>query len=98
MALKIRQMSNDFGNNAQNASSGDNCTWDVSGKNSVVASIGYKDMVKSTIGTWVTLAEYKEANGIYECINVVSKKIDGIILKENVYYTLIDGVFVEIKE
>ena len=60
----------------------------------MVASIGKKDKVKAIIGTWVTLAEYNY-NGI--CINVVTQKIDGIILKENVFYTLINGIFTEIE-
>ena len=84
------------GYNSQNASSGDYTEWVVTGNKNVVASIGYKDKVKAVIGTWVTLAQYIYVNEKYEIDLVVSKKIDGIDLKENVFYTLIDGKFTEI--
>jgi hypothetical protein len=86
------------GNYSQNASSGDRTTWEISGKNNVVASIGYRDKVKAVIGTWVTLAEYEENEGdIWFVKTVVSKQIDGKILKENVYYSLINGEFTEVE-
>jgi hypothetical protein len=85
------------GDNSKNASSGDYSIWEITGLRNVVASIGYKDKVKGIIGTWVTLAEYvKNENNILCCNNVVSQKIDGVILKENVYYSLINGVFTEV--
>ena len=82
------------GNYSKNASSGDNTIWDITGDNSIVASIGKGDKVKASLGTWVTLAEYNEDNSVK---TVVSKRIDGKTLKEDVYYTLVDGKFTEIK-
>jgi hypothetical protein len=85
------------GDHAQNASSGYNAQWNITGKNNVVASIGFKDKVMACVGTWVTLAEYAESiEGTFECINVVSKIIDGEILKDGVYYSLINGEFTEV--
>jgi len=82
------------GHSAQNASSGDSATEIVSGKNSVVAAIGYKSKIKATTGTWITLAEYDD-EGIVKLVK--SAQIDGKILKENVFYQLIDGEFTEVE-
>ena len=79
---------------AQNASSGDYAQNTVTGKNSVDANIGRNSRTKAVIGTWVTLAEYDD-KGI--CIFVSSKKIDGKRLKENVFYTLKNKKFTEVK-
>jgi hypothetical protein len=84
------------GDYARNASSGDYAQWTITGNKNVVASIGYKDKVKGVIDTWVTLAQYIEMDNKYEVDLVVSKKIDGLILKENVYYTLINGEFTQV--
>ena len=55
-------------------------------------------MIKGKIGSWITLAEYERDNlGNYICVCVKSAQIDGVKLKENVFYRLIDGKFTEVK-
>ena len=54
------------------------------------------DKVKAIVGTWVTLAEYKKnENDTYVVSSVITQKIDGKKLKENVFYTLKNGKFTE---
>ena len=68
------------------------------GDNNVGANIGVDGIIKGKIGSWITLAEYEYDNfGNYICVCVKSAKIDGVKLKENVFYKLINGEFVEVK-
>ena len=95
------------GNNSQVATSGYNSKVATSGYNSQVAlygdnnvgaNIGVDGIIKGKIGSWITLAEYEYDNfGNYICVCVKSAKIDGVKLKENVFYKLINGEFVEVK-
>lgn len=64
----------------------------VTGENSIAVNVGKEGMVKGVKGTWITLAEYKDD----ECICVKSAQIDGEKLKENTFYTLENGNFVEV--
>jgi hypothetical protein len=80
------------GNFSKLASSGNFSKLEITGNNGVGANIGYNGKIKGIIGTWITLAEYKNK----KCLSVQSAKIDGIILKENTWYQLINGVFTEV--
>ena len=80
------------------ATSGDDSKVALYGDNNVGANIGIDGMIKGKIGSWITLAEYKRDDlGNYICVCVKSAQIDGVKLKENVFYTLINGEFTEIK-
>jgi len=81
------------GDYAKNASSGYYATEITTGKNSVTAAIGRNSKIKAIIGTWITLAEYDD-EGIVKLVK--SAQIDGKILKEDVFYQLIDGEFSEV--
>jgi hypothetical protein len=56
-------------------------------------------MAKGKIGSWITLSEWeyneKENANIPVCVK--TEKIDGEKIKEDTYYTLKNGVFVEVK-
>ena len=80
------------------ATSGDDSKVTLYGDNNVGANIGINGMIKGKIGSWITLAEYERDNlGNYICVCVKSAQIDGVKLKENVFYRLIDGKFTEVK-
>jgi hypothetical protein len=83
------------GNYAKIGSSGYSAQIEVLGTNSVCASIGINSKIKAKLGTWITLAEYDVGN---KPVCVKSAQIDGIILKENIWYTLKNKEFVEAKE
>ena len=78
------------GNDAKIGSSGDDC---------VIMCAGINSSAKAKIGSWITLAEWKysEEKQRYIPFSVVTKQVDGIEIKEDVYYTLQDGKFKELK-
>ena len=87
------------GNSAQIGSSGDSAQIDSTGKNSVIMAAGHCSMVKATAGSWITLAEYeKNEDGVLVPIYVKTEYVDGKRIKENVFYTLRNKEFVEVKE
>ena len=61
---------------------------------------GINSSAKAKIGSWITLAEWKYSEEKQKCIpfSVVTKQVDGIEIKEDVYYTLQDGKFKESKQ
>ena len=72
---------------------GDQSAATVNGDDSVACSIGYKGTASASLGSAIVLAE-RDDN--YKLITIKSAIIDGVILKANVFYTLIDGEFVEV--
>lgn len=60
-------------------------------------SAGNAGQAKGKIGSWIVLTEW-EVCGM-ECIpTVVAKRIDGIEVREDTWYTLKNGEFVEVEE
>ena len=85
------------GHGAQIGSSGDDAKIGSSGKNSVVMCAGNNSIAKAKIGSWITLAEWgRDDNGDWIPINVVTKRVDGVEIKEDTYYKLVNGVFTEV--
>ena len=62
------------------------------GRNSIVAGLGDGCKAKSGLGSWITLAEWREGKP-----NVVTKYVDGTKIKENTWYTLCNGEFKEFR-
>ena len=86
------------GDYARLASSGDYARLAIEGESSVGANIGIDGIIKGCKGTWITLAEYEYDEEKYEyvCVCVKSAQIDGEILKEDTWYQLKNGEFVEV--
>ena len=68
----------------------------VEGKESIALATGIKSKAKGKIGCFIVLAEWKEINYEYHLIDVKSAKVDGENIKEDTFYTLKDGKFVEV--
>ena len=83
------------GDSAQIGSSGDLAKIESEGNNAVVAAIGIDSKIKAKKGSWITLAEYGED---LKPVCVRSAQIDGKSLKEDVFYQLKGGEFVEAAE
>ena len=83
------------GNGAQIGSSGNLAKIKSEGNNAVVAAIGIDSKIKAKKGSWITLAEYDED---LKPVCVRSAQIDGKSLKEDVFYQLKGGEFVEAAE
>ena len=88
------------GDSAQIGSSGDSAKINSTGKHSVVCCAGHGGRVKAKKGSWITLSEWKyskeEQRVIPVCVKTV--QVDGETIKEDTYYSLVNGEFVEVKE
>ena len=87
-------------NNAQIGSSGDWAQIGSSGKNAVICCSGDGSCAKGKIGSWITLAEWARDKYTGEKIPVCVKteRIDGERIKEDTFYKMINGYFVEVEE
>ena len=87
------------GNSSPAVTSGYHSPAATSGKDSIAAAIGRDSKAKSTLGNWIVLAEYGDWKGnTYPVLCVKCAKIDGEILKPDMWYRLEDGEFVEAGE
>ena len=87
------------GNSAQIGSSGNYAQVDSTGKYAVVMCAGHNCKAKAKKGSFITLAEweYSEELNVYIPINVKTRKVDGKNIKEDTYYKLVGGKFVEVE-
>ena len=93
------------GDYAKIGSSGDSAQIISEGKNSVVMAAGYDSIAKAKIGSWITLAEWvktdkKNEKGyiIWSPKCVKTEYVDGDRIKEDTFYKLKNGEFVEVSE
>lgn len=87
-----------YGENANIASSGYSTSVDSSGKEAIVSCTGANSMVKAKKGSWVTLAEWKTIVGQKKLICIKTEYVDGERIKEDTWYKLKNGEFVESNE
>ena len=80
------------GNCSTGAASGNCSTAEVSGKNSIAVANGSKSRARGALGCYIALTEYSD-DGNLICAKM--ECVDGAKIKENVYYTLKNGEFVE---
>ena len=80
------------GDGSRQAASGNGSCQETTGKNCVMMSAGHAGKAKGKIGSWIVLTEWKKG-----APNVVAKQIDGKEVKEDVWYTLKGGNFVEVE-
>ena len=65
----------------------------VDGHNSVAIAFGGRTLAKGTIGNWIVLTQYDFVGDIKD---IKAFKIDGVRIKENTTYKLVDGQAVEV--
>ena len=75
---------------------GDQSAAIVEGKESIALATGIDSKAKGKIGCFIVLAEWKEIDNEYHIVDVKSAKVDGKNIKEDTFYTLKDGKFVEV--
>ena len=65
----------------------------------MICCAGHGSMAKAKQGSWITLAEwaYNRLNGRYVPKCVKTEFVDGERIKEDTWYHLVDGEFVEIQ-
>ena len=80
------------GDRSSQVASGDGSRQETTRKNCVMMSAGNAGKAKGKIGSWIVLTEWKKG-----VPNVVARRIDGEEVKEDVWYTLKNGKFVEVE-
>ena len=85
------------GDCSRQAASGDSSRQETTGKNCVMMSAGNGGQARGKIGSWIVLTEWK-SRGNGSIPTVVAKRIGGTEVKEDTWYTLKNGEFVEVKE
>ena len=85
------------GDSAKIGSSGYSAKIDCTGHDSVICCAGGDSIVKATVGCWITLAEWKydkeKKRSVPVCVK--TEYVDGERIKENTFYNLVMGEFVE---
>ena len=86
------------GDGSKLAASGDGSKLAASGDGSVVMNAGINGIAKAPKGCWITLAEWKNVDGKWTPVAVVTKQVDGNEIKADTWYKLDDGAFCEVAE
>ena len=86
------------GDYAQIGSSGDYAQIESTGEHSVVMAAGHNSIAKAKIGSWITLAEWKNNDGVLVPICVKTEQVEGERIKADTFYKLVDGEFKEVEE
>ena len=88
------------GYSAQIGSSGNYAQINSTGEDAVIMCAGSGSKAKAKKGSWITLAEWveDEEKGRYVPVCVKTEYVDGEKIKEDTYYTLKSGEFVEVEE
>lgn len=88
------------GNSAQIGSSGNYAKINSTGEDAVIMCAGSRSKAKGKNGSWNTLAEWvkDEEKGRYVPVCVKTERVGGEKIKEDTYYTLKNGEFVEVEE
>ena len=84
------------GNKSAATNTGNKSAAIVEGKESIALATGIKSKAKGKIGCFIVLAEWKEIDYEYHLVDVKSAKVDGDNIKEDTFYMLKDGKFVEV--
>lgn len=80
------------------ANAGSSSTAAATGKDSIAVSWGIDGKAKATKGSYIVLAEWKCDKHDWVFVGAKMVKVDGERIKENTFYTLKNGKFVEVSE
>ena len=84
------------GDSSRVVTSGDCSKVVLDGQFGIGACLGNNSMAKGKKGNWIVLVEYDMINNKRTLICVKSAQIDGIVLKEDTWYRLENGEFVDV--
>lgn len=93
---KVKNTETNTGYRSASTNTGDRSASRVEGKESVAMAIGYQSKAAGALGCWIVLAEWDD--NAEHIINVKSHKVDGRIIKPDVFYKLKNGKFVICRE
>ena len=69
----------------------------VEGVDSIACSLGVRGKAKGKKGCWLVLAQWEISCGYRKLLEVKSILVDGERIKEDTFYTLVDGQIVEVE-
>ena len=92
-----RSASTNTGNHSASTNTGDYSAAIVTGDESVAIATGIYGKAKGSIGCYLVIAEWKMTNGEWHIVDVKSTKVDGVKIKADIFYRLVDGKFVEVE-
>ena len=85
-----------FGDDARISTSGNNANVCCEGERSVVVCSGFNSNVKASVGTWITLTEWKWCEEMQRHVPFTcTRYVDGELIKADTWYTVKDNDFVE---
>ena len=86
------------GNKSKIASNGDYAKVDSKGKKSIIGCFGEDSVAKAKKGSWITLSEWKYSEDEKENVPICVKAeyVDGTRIKEDTWYKLENGEFIEV--
>ena len=77
---------------------GDQSVATVNGKDSIAIVTGKNSKAKGSLGCWIVLTERGEWNGeTYPILDVKAFKVDGVKIKADIYYMLVEGELKEVE-
>ena len=83
---------------AKSTNTGDCSAATVEGNGSVAIVTGKDSRARGVLGSWIVLTERGDLDGnIYPIKEVKAFKVDGVNIKENTFYRLVDGKPVEVE-
>ena len=85
------------GDLARICSSGNDAQIGSSGRNAVIMCAGIGSCVKAKKGSWITLAEWEMVDDGWTPVCVKTMQVDGDLIKEDTFYRLKEGEFVEVE-
>ena len=89
--------STNTGYRSASTNTGDYSAAIVTGDESVAMATGIYGKAKGSIGCYLVIAEWKMTNGEWHIVDVKSTKVDGVKIKADIFYQLVDGKFVEVE-
>lgn len=69
----------------------------VGGKESIAIASGFEGKAKGALGCYIVLAEWEDSEYGCRLLDVRCRKVDGEVIKPDVFYVLKNGEFVEVK-
>ena len=85
-------------NDAKSTNTGFQSAATVEGKESVALVTGKDSIARGALGCWIVLTERGDFDGVtFPIKEVKAFKVDGVNIKENTFYRLVDGKTVEVE-
>ena len=93
-----QSVSTNTGNRSAATNTGDYSAATVEGKESVAIVTGRDGRARGALGCWIVLTESGDFDGVtFPIKEVKAFKVDGVNIKENTFYRLVDGKPVEVE-